>query len=127
MSIHVHGRETSKKQRTRSGAKQRTLTVSAQKLRRWEKIFIVALCVTGALRVFVYSAAFPFFNNVDEQAQVDLVLKYGRGHWPNAGVEHFDADAGRLILLYGTSEYFYGPETVPGGVLPRPLWQTPGV
>jgi 4-amino-4-deoxy-L-arabinose transferase-like glycosyltransferase len=85
-----------------------------------EKLVVITLCLAAAIRVFVFSAAFPFFNNVDEQAHVDLVLKYGRGHWPNRPVEHFDFDAGRLFVLYGTPEYLNGPEKFPGGVVPRP-------
>ena len=34
---------------------------------RLERIFVVVLCMLAAARVFIYSAAFPFFNNVDEQ------------------------------------------------------------
>jgi hypothetical protein len=30
----------------------------------------------ATVRVFVFSAAFPFFNNVDERPHVDLVVKY---------------------------------------------------
>ncbi len=67
------------------------------------------------------------FNNVDEHAHVDLVLKYARGHWPNKPLERFDASAGRLFVLYGTPEYFYAPEQLPGGVIPRPLWETPAI
>ena len=81
----------------------------------------------AAVRVFVFSGAFPFFNNVDEQAHVDLVLKYARGHWPNKPLERFDADAGRLFVLYGTSEYLNPPEQFPAGVPPRPLWETPAI
>src|SRR2546430_15671587 len=48
----------------------------------YERKVILLLCAIGALRVFIFSAAFPFFNNVDEQAHVDLVMKYARGHVP---------------------------------------------
>jgi len=48
----------------------------------YERKLILLLCAIGALRVFIFSAAFPFFNNVDEQAHVDLVMKYARGHVP---------------------------------------------
>ena len=70
-----------------------------------ERRLAMAFCVLAALRVFVFSAAFPFFGNVDEQAHFDLVCKYARGHIP-AGLETWDADAARLILLHGSPEYF---------------------
>ncbi len=96
-------------------------------LSRWEKRVIAALCLIAAVRVFVFCGAFPFFNNVDEHAHVDLVLKFARGHWPNKPVEHYDAAAARLFALYGTFEYLYTPEQFPGGIVPRPLWDTPAI
>jgi len=39
-----------------------------------------ALCVIAAARVFIFSAAFPFFNNVDEQDHADMVVKYAHGY-----------------------------------------------
>jgi hypothetical protein len=48
----------------------------------YERKLILLLCAIAAVRVFIFSAAFPFFNNVDEQAHVDLVMKYARGHVP---------------------------------------------
>ena len=53
------------------------------------------LCVLAALRVFVFSAAFPFFTNVDEQSHVDLVSKYARGHVP-AGLRGRTAGIGTV-------------------------------
>ncbi len=43
---------------------------------RYERLIIAGLCLAAAIRVFVFSAAFPFFNNVDEVAHFDLVFKY---------------------------------------------------
>jgi hypothetical protein len=82
---------------------------------RW----VLILCALSALRVFLFSAAFPFFSNVDEQGHFDLVCKYSRGHVPRS-LERFDADAARLIVLYDTPEYFDKPEQYPGGVFPPP-------
>jgi len=76
--------------------------------------------------VFVFSSAFPFFNNVDEQNHVDLVMKYSRGYWPRERVERFDLAAGRLLVLYATFEYLSVPQRFAGGVFPRPLWERPG-
>lgn len=38
----------------------------------------------ACVRVFIFSAAFPFFNNVDEAAHFDLVLKYSHGQVPHS-------------------------------------------
>ena len=87
---------------------------------RWpEGRLAFILCTLAALRVFVFSAAFPFFSNVDEQSHFDLLHKYSRGHIPG-GLEHWDADAARLILLYGSPEYFETPDRSPGGAFAGP-------
>jgi hypothetical protein len=60
-----------------------------------EKKVILILCVLAGLRVFVFAAAFPFFNNVDEQAHFDLIYKYAHGRIPH----YFDdCFGGRFIL-----------------------------
>jgi hypothetical protein len=79
--------------------------------------------VIAAGRVFLFAAAFPFFNNMDEQAHVDLVLKYARGYWPSHPSEPFDADAAELFVMYGTLEYVNPTSRFPGGTAPPPLWQ----
>ena len=91
---------------------------AAKTLKPRERILVAAFCALAALRVFAFSAAFPFFNNVDEQSHADLVMKYARGHWPRSPIEPFDAASARLFVLYGTPEYF--DSSTPA---PRPLWQ----
>ena len=76
---------------------------------RRETWLIAALCAVAAVRVFFFSAAFPFFNNVDELAHVDLVVKYSRGHVPREPVEHYDTETARLIATYHTLEYVQQP------------------
>jgi hypothetical protein len=80
-------------------------------------------CLVAALRVFVFSAAFPFFNNVDEQAHVDLVLKYARAHPPRS-LENFGAESGHYFVECATPEYFTPPQTY-GGTYPPPNWTRP--
>jgi 4-amino-4-deoxy-L-arabinose transferase-like glycosyltransferase len=72
-----------------------------------ERLVIFLICAAAALRVFLFSAAFPFFNNVDEQAHFDLVYKYSRGRLPSKALEKFDPEAAKIIAHNGTSEYFY--------------------
>ena len=79
------------------------------------------LCLLAALRVFLFCAAFPFFNNVDEQSHFDLVYKYSRGHVP-ATLERRDAEAARTIVLYATPEYFFARGQYPEGIPPRFRW-----
>src|SRR6266480_1860658 len=87
---------------------------------RW---IVIGLCMAAAIRVLVFAAAFPFFNNVDEQAHVDLVLKYARAK-PPRGIEPFASEAALYFAVYSTPEYFVGPEQY-GGEYPPPNWLLP--
>ena len=74
--------------------------------------------------MFVFSAAFPFFNNVDEQQHVDLVFKYSHGYLPH-GLDHFSAESAPYLTLYASPEYFLPPEHY-GGKYPPPNWAEDG-
>jgi len=87
---------------------------------RW---IVVGLCTAAAIRVFVFAAAFPFFNNVDEQAHVDLVVKYAQAKPPRS-IEPFTSEAALYFAVYSTPEYFMGPEQY-GGQYPPPNWLLP--
>jgi len=84
---------------------------------RW---IVIGLCALAAIRVFVFAAAFPFFNNVDEQAHVDLVVKYSRGKVPR-GIEPFASEAALYFAVYSSPEYFVEPKQY-GAVYPPPTW-----
>jgi len=86
-----------------------------------EPTLVLALCAWAAVRVFVFSAAFPIFNNVDELAHFDLVGKYARGDVPR-GMEPLDAATARVKLLYASPEYLSKPESESGEPLEPPLW-----
>ncbi|MGA2172466.1 MAG: hypothetical protein ABSG82_05570 [Sedimentisphaerales bacterium] len=75
-------------------------------LSKHERLVVAGLCLIAAIRVFIFSAAFPFFNNVDEQYHFDVVFKYSRGHLPAAPLENFDPDAAKIIAANGSGEYF---------------------
>ena len=69
-----------------------------------ERKWILLLCLLAAIHVFIFSAAFPFFNNVDEQAHFDLVVKYSHGHIPRR-LEPMSAESAQYIVAYGTLEF----------------------
>src|ERR1700677_1396802 len=85
-----------------------------------EKRFVWLLCVLAALHVFIFSAAFPFFNNVDEPAHFDLVLDYAHGHVPR-GLENTSRESSVYLALF-CSCAFFGP---PSGPMPPPPWTEP--
>ncbi|HST29864.1 MAG TPA: DUF2142 domain-containing protein [Chthoniobacterales bacterium] len=94
-------------------------TLSKREL-RW---IIASLCALAAIRVFVFAAAFPFFNNVDEQAHVDLVVKYAHGTPPH-GIVTFSPEAALYFAVYSSPEYFVPPDQY-GGQYPPPNWLLP--
>lgn len=91
---------------------------------RTDKIILWALCAAGAARIFFFSAAFPFFNNVDEVAHFDTIVKYSRGYLPGTGSINFDLESANFIVLYGSPEYMRNPGTAASAV-PVPLWRYP--
>ena len=87
-------------------------------------VTIALLCIVACARVFVYSAAFPFFNNVDEQAHFDLVCKYSHGHAPG-GLENFSHESSELIALYQSPEYLLSSRDGSPPATPPPKWTLP--
>src|SRR5215472_9278435 len=88
---------------------------------RHERKLIWLFCVIAGIRVLVFSAAFPFFNNVDEQAHVDLVMKYARGQVPR-NLGHYASDSAYYFSLYGSPEYFSAPQQLNTGAFPPANW-----
>jgi Predicted membrane protein (DUF2142) len=78
-------------------------------------------CLLAAIHVFIFSAAFPFFNNVDEPMHFDLVVKYSHGRLPQ-GPEMISPDAATYLALFASCAYFGTPAEFPGGQLPVPPW-----
>lgn len=91
---------------------------------RNDRLLILVFCILAALRVFLYSAAFPFFGNVDEQAHMDLVMKYSEGHIPTS-IEKIGPKGGFFIPRYESSEFFNKPDEFPGRQFPVPKWKLP--
>jgi hypothetical protein len=88
------------------------------------RAMILLLGCLAAIHTFVFSAAFPFFNVVDEQVHLDLVVHYSQGDIPRSLVP---AAAGTLpfLAIYGTPEYLWTPASQPGGSIPPPPWKQP--
>jgi len=91
---------------------------------RHERKLILVFCAVAAIRVLILCAAFPFFNNVDEQAHVDLIIKYARGEVPR-DLGHYSFESAKYLSLYGTPEYFTAPGQFAAGMFPPPNWTLP--
>ena len=90
------------------------------------RTLVLVLCAIAAARVFIFSAAFPFFNNVDEQAHADLVMKYARGQVPR-DLGHYSPESAYSFSLCGTPDYFTAPEQLTTGTFPPPTWTLPAI
>jgi hypothetical protein len=91
---------------------------------RYEIVFVSALCLLGAARVVLFSAAFPFFNNVDEQVHLDLVVKYALGRTPRS-FEPMAPEAAALVANYGSPEFLLTPQRARENGFVEPLWKHP--
>jgi len=91
---------------------------------RRERLWICGWCLLAALHVFIFSAVFPFFNNVDEPAHFDLIVKYSHGEWPRR-MEFLSGESLRYLAVFSSQEYFATETDFPGGRLPPPIWRLP--
>lgn len=86
-----------------------------------EGFIVLLLCIIAAIRTFFFIAAFPFFCNVDEQAQLDTVIKYSRGYLPHKENVLYEPEAVDLIVRYETPEYCNRPDHFKNKTIPPPL------
>src|ERR1700693_3535751 len=84
---------------------------------------MLLLGLLAAAHVFIFSATFPFFNVVDEQDHLDLVVRYSEGDIPRTLTPPATA-AAPFIAIYGTPEYINAPAALGGGI-PPPPWKQP--
>jgi hypothetical protein len=92
---------------------------------RVESVLILLLCVAAAIRVCIFSAAFPFFSNVDEDLHFDLITQYSHGHLPRA-FDSLREETLSWIVPYASPEFLFTPDQFPGAKFPPPLWKQSG-
>jgi hypothetical protein len=89
-----------------------------------ERKILLVLCLLASAHVFIFSAAFPFFNNVDEQIHFDLAVKYSQGRLPRA-LESVSDETINYLVLCSSSAYVGLATNYPGGQFPPPPWTQP--
>jgi hypothetical protein len=97
---------------------------AANESRRSEVKLVCLISLLAAIHVFVFTAAFPFFNSVDEQLHFDLAIRYSQAQIP-LGLEPLSPEAIRYIVLFSSHAYLADPTGLPDGKLPPPLWSQP--
>ena len=88
-----------------------------------ERILVWLFCLLGAVHVFVFSAAVPFFNNVDEPTHFDLVVKYSQGHIPR-GLELVSEESSAYTVIFASQEFLWPSNSFPAEKFPPP-WTLP--
>jgi hypothetical protein len=86
-----------------------------------ERIAVLLLCLAGAIHVFIFSAAFPVFNQVDEGCHFDMVVRYSHGDLPR-GLQVMSRESSLYLLTYNSPEYKGLPAKLPNGRFPPPPW-----
>ena len=84
-----------------------------------ERKWVQLLCLLAMAHVFIFSAAFPVFTNVDEEAHFDLAVKYSQGQ-PPRGQNKLSDEAMDYYVVYSSPEYVRVPP--PGKDYPPPVW-----
>ena len=84
---------------------------------------MIGFCFFAAVRGLFFSAAFPFFNNVDERRHFDLVMKYACAHVPRT-VELISPATLPYLSHYASPEFLSAPEDLEGGYY-GPMWKHP--
>jgi hypothetical protein len=89
-----------------------------------ERFLILLLCVVAAFRVFMFSAAFPFFSNIDEDLHFDLITQYSHGEVPHS-FDPLKEETLNWIVPYASPEFLVTPNHFSDGKFPMPLWKQP--
>jgi predicted protein tyrosine phosphatase len=87
-----------------------------------ERLLILLLCLIAGLRVFVYSAGFPFFSNIDEDLHFDLITQYSHAQIPRS-FDRLQEETLNWIVPYASPEFLSTPVQFPGATFPAPLWK----
>jgi hypothetical protein len=85
---------------------------------------LALLCFYAGLRVLIFAAAFPIFNNVDEQAHFASIRLYARGEWPRKELPRPDAELAKFYALFGSEEYL-SPKPAAAEPPATPSYQLP--
>ena len=100
------------------------MTSAESKPSRNERFLILLLCVIAASRIFIFSAAFPFFSNIDENLHFDVITQYSRGQIPHS-VDLLKEETLNWIVPYASPEFQFPPDYFSDGKYPPPLWKQP--
>src|SRR5438093_8133841 len=87
---------------------------------RKELALVLLLCFVAALRVFIFSAGFPFFSNIDEDLHFDLITQYSHARLPRA-FDPLKEESLIWIVPYASQEFLQRPDQFPAAKFPPQL------
>jgi hypothetical protein len=73
---------------------------------KWRAKFALAISAFAALRVFLFAAAFPLFNNTDERFHFVTIEVYARGQLPGKELPLIGESLAKTIAPYASFEYW---------------------
>src|SRR5690349_24933456 len=100
------------------------MAFAKSKFSRNKDLIISLLCIVAAFRVFIFSAAFPFFSNIDEDLHFDLITQYSHAQIPRS-FDRLKEETLNWIVPYASPEFLFPPEHFSDGRFPSPLWKEP--
>jgi len=90
-------------------------------LKRKQTWIAGAMCCFALMRILIFAAAFPLFNNVDEQFHYEMVYRFAHGYMPEKELPRIDPEMARVFTLYGTSEYFTSQQLLRSAHMDTPI------
>jgi len=85
---------------------------------------VLLLCLLGAIHVYIFTAAFPFFSAVDEQVHIDLVVRYSHGEIPRS-LMPASAEVLPFLATFGSPQYLTPASALTNGQVAPPPWKQP--
>ena len=90
-------------------------------LKRKQTWIAGAMCCFALIRILIFAAAFPLFNNVDEQFHYEMVYRFAHGYMPEKELPRIDPEMARVFTLYGTAEYFNSEQLLRSAHMDTPI------
>ena len=87
-------------------------------------VLIFLFCIVAAVRVFIFSAGFPFFSNIDEDLHFDVITQYSHAQVPG-NFDRLKEETLNWVVPYASPEFLFPPKRFPDGKIPAPLWKKP--
>lgn len=81
-------------------------------LRTRQVVIVAGICFFAAVRIFIFSAAFPLFNSTDELDHFATVYEYAHGIPPGKDLPLLGPDLARTLALYNSGEYLTPERTL---------------